>query len=91
MNWLIQTVESNLLPVDQVINNPRGDNVDRPFTAKPQWKKMVWGLDDIKAFADMEGITDVTLRENMTPEQVLDLHKRAQQNREVVLRLGQDG
>ena len=95
--WADELIKVNggvkILPVDQVVNNPRGDNVYRRFTDKSQWKSMVWGLDDIKAFAGMAGmggIIDVTLRENMTPEQVLDLQERDQNNREVVLQSGQD-
>jgi hypothetical protein len=80
---------TQILPVDQVINNPRED-VTKPFTATPQWKGMGWRLRDIQAFADMEGIHDVALREEMTPQQVLDAHQKAERSR-TKIQSGQDG
>ena len=70
--WADELIKLNggvkILPVDQVIDNPRKQRVDIPFTAKPQWKKLVWDLEDITACASLEGITDVKLAEGMTPE-----------------------
>jgi hypothetical protein len=78
--WASQLIKSNggtqILPVNQVITNPRQD-VRRPFTDIPQWTGMLWSLQDIKAFAEMENINDVDLHEGMTPQQVLDAHQMA--------------
>jgi hypothetical protein len=50
-NWANELIQLNggvkVLPVDQVINNPRERRVDIAFTAKPQCKKLVWDLEDI--------------------------------------------
>jgi hypothetical protein len=93
-NWANELIKLNggtqVLPVeDHVINNPRED-VTKPFTATPQWKDMGWSLRDIQAFADMEGIHDVTLREGMTPQQVLDAHQIAVRS-PTTIQSGQDG
>jgi hypothetical protein len=79
-NWADELIKLNggvkILPVDQVIDNPRGQRVDIAFTTKPQWKKLLWDLEGITAFASLEGITDVEmLADGMTPQQVLDLHR----------------
>ena len=78
--WANQLIKLNggtqILPVNQVITNPRQD-VRRPFTDIPQWTGMLWSLQDIKAFAEMENINDVDLHEGMTPQQVLDAHQMA--------------
>lgn len=92
-SWANELIALNggtqVLPVDQVINNPRED-VTKPFKATPQWKGMGWRLRDIKAFADMEGIRDVALCEGTTPQQVLDTHQKAAQSRTEILS-GRDG
>ena len=92
-SWANELINLNggtqILPVDQVIENPRED-VTKPFTATPQWKGMVWTLQDIRAFAEMEGINDVVLREGMTPLQVLDAHRKAARSRDEI-QDGQDG
>jgi hypothetical protein len=78
--WANQLIKLNggtqILPVDQVITNPRQD-VRRPFTDIPQWTGMLWSLQDIEAFAEMENINDVDLHKGMTPQQVLDAHQMA--------------
>ena len=60
--WANQLIKLNdgtqILPVNQVIRNPRQD-VRRPFTYIPQWTGMLWRLQDIEVFAEMENINDV--------------------------------
>jgi hypothetical protein len=66
-----------ILPVDGVINNPRGDSVE-PFVQDPQWTGMTWRLPDLRVFAETLGPPDISaeLRDGMTPEAVVDLHVR---------------
>jgi hypothetical protein len=66
-----------VLPVDGVINNPRGDSVE-PFVQDPQWTGMTWRLPDLRVFAETLGPPDISaeLRDGMTPESVFDLHVR---------------
>lgn len=91
--WANELIKLNggvqILPVDQVIENPRED-VAKPFATAPQWKGMRWRLGDIQAFANMEGINDVALHEGMTPQQVLDVHEKVTRSQGNFL-FGQDG
>ena len=93
--WANELVRLNggvqILPVDQVINNPRGSNVGEPFQAAPEWNDMVWKLSDITDFAVLEGITDVTLSDGMTPLQVLDFHANAGITETTGYQWGDDG
>jgi len=93
-SWANELIQLNggvqILPVDQVIENPRED-VTEPFTTRPQWKGMVWRLQDIQAFAEMEGIHDVVLREGMTPLQVLDSHRKKGKRSQAEIEDGHDG
>jgi hypothetical protein len=79
-NWADELCQINggrhVVPVDQVINNPRGDDVGRRFTEKPQWNMMGWRLIDLQHFATMANIDDVELRDGMTPGEILDIHKQ---------------
>ena len=67
----------HILPCDYLINNPRGDNVGQRFTQTPDWNGMQWRLADIANFAAASGISNVELREGMTPGEVEDLSERA--------------
>ena len=91
--WANQLVKLNggtqILPVDQVILNPRQD-VTSPFTDVPQWTGMRWRRQDIEAFAAMENINDVDIQEGMTPQQVLDAHRMARRSQGEI-HYGQDG
>ena len=80
-----------ILPVDQVISNPRGENLEEPFVEVPKWNHMVWRLGDIEEFAALENITDVHLHEGMTPQDVLDLHARIMSNTTDDYGWGRDG
>ena len=93
VDWANELIKLNggvqILPVDQVIDNPRRD-VTKPFKTTPQWKGMGWRLQDIQAFADMEGIRGVALQEGMTPQQVLDAHEVAKRS-QTQTQSGHDG
>jgi hypothetical protein len=67
--------EVKILPVDGVINNPRGDSVDS-FVQDPQWTGMTWRLPDLRFFAETLGPPDISaeLRDGMTPDSVVDFH-----------------
>ena len=66
-----------ILPVDGVIDNPRGDSV-KAFVEDPQWTGMTWRLPDLQVFAETLGPPDISreLEDGMTPEAVVDLHVR---------------
>ena len=78
--WANRLIQLNggvkILPVNQVIRNPRQD-VTSPFTVAPQWTGMRWTREDLEAFAEMENIHNVQIREGMTPQEVLDRHQIA--------------
>lgn len=81
VEWADEMININrgvkILPVDHVIDNPKGDSVE-PFTEKPQWTGMGWSIAHLHNFATLLGDPDVSsnLREGMTPEQVKHLHAR---------------
>lgn len=67
----------HILPADLLVNNARGDNVGQRFTQVPDWNGMTWRLKDLQNFAAATNITNVTLRDGMTPGEVLDLSSQA--------------
>ena len=80
-DWGTRMVEINggvkILPMDEVIRNPRGDSVE-PFEEEPDWTGMGWNLRDLQNFAATLGHPDISeeLHEGMTPQAVQELHIR---------------
>ena len=64
-----------ILPVDEAIENPRGNSVE-PFTEAPRWPGIGWNLVDLQLFAASLGPPDISaeLRDGMTPDAVVTLH-----------------
>ena len=79
-DWATEIIGINggvhILPVDGVISNPR-ISVGLSFTDAPLWTMMRWKVEDLRNFANLVGIRGVQIREDMTPQQLLDLQNDA--------------
>jgi hypothetical protein len=78
-NEMIKEVNCGVkvVPMMTIIRNPKERGDCSRFSEVPDWNEMKWGLQDLTNFATLENITDVTIEDGMTPEQVLLHHESA--------------